>query len=164
MTPLRLFPCLLPILMVLVMSALIVTPALIVVRIIKKTEVLHTKYYGLVTNLLVTDIAQVFCKFVSEYLVMITYLLGLNTDTVGEVLFWLTVPTPTMLFIVTSLLFCNLACGCYWLPLLSQKHHDHQGSTRYGCIHLGGVGHCCSNCGCFITLFYAVAIWDYFYW
>ena len=44
-------------LLVFTMSALIITPALIVVRIIKKTKALHTKYYCLVANLLVTDIA-----------------------------------------------------------------------------------------------------------
>ena len=104
-----LFVTYLKMLLVLVMSALIITPALIVVWIIKKTEALHTKYYCLVANLLVTDIVQVFCKFVSEYLVMITYLLGLNTDTAGEILLWLTVPITTMLFIVTSLLFVSLA-------------------------------------------------------
>ena len=104
-----LFVTYLKMLLVLTMSALTITPALIVVWIINKTEALHTKYYCLVTNLLVTDIAQAVFKFISEYLVMITYLLGLNTDTVGEVLLWLVVPLSTTFSILTILLFVTLA-------------------------------------------------------
>ena len=40
---------------------------------------------------------------------MITYLLDLNTDTVGEMLFWLTVPLTTTFFVLTNLLFVTLA-------------------------------------------------------
>ena len=43
---------------------------------------------------------------------MITYLLDLNTDTVGEVLFWVTVPLTLTFFIITNLLFVTLAVEC----------------------------------------------------
>ena len=104
-----LFVTYLKMLLVLVISSLTITPTLIIVRIIKKTEALHTKYYCLVTNLLITDIAQAVFKFITENLIMITYLLGLNTNAVGEVLFWLVAPLTTTFLIITNLLFITLA-------------------------------------------------------
>ena len=104
-----LFATYLKMLLVLVMMILIVTPAVIVVCIIKKTEALHTNYYFLVANLLVTDIIFLIYKLVTDYLIMIVYLLDLNTDTVGEVLFWLSVPLTLTLFTLTNLLYITLA-------------------------------------------------------
>ena len=104
-----LFITYLKMLLTLVMLILIITPAVVVVCIIKKTEALHTKYYFLVANLLVTDIVQAVYKLITENLIMITYLLDLNTDTVGEVLFWVTVPLTLTFFIITNLLFVTLA-------------------------------------------------------
>ena len=43
---------------------------------------------------------------------MITYLLGLNTNAVGEVLFWLVASLTTAFFIITNLLFITLAVEC----------------------------------------------------
>ena len=104
-----LFVTYLKMLLVLAMSTLIITPAVIVVRIIRKTEALHTNYYFFVANLLITDIVQAVYRLITENLIMIVYLLDLNTDTIGEVLFWLSVPLTTTFFIITNLLFVTLA-------------------------------------------------------
>ncbi|XP_065907705.1 adrenocorticotropic hormone receptor-like [Dysidea avara] len=104
-----LFITYLKMLLTLVMSILVIIPAVVVVCIIKKTEALHSKYYFLVANLLFTDIVQAVYQLITENLIMITYLLDLNTDTVGEVLFWVTVPLTLTFFIITNLLFITLA-------------------------------------------------------
>ena len=96
-------------LLVLVVAVLVITPSVIVVHIIKKTEALHTNYYFLVANLLVTDIIFLAYKLITDYLIIIVYLLNLNTAAVGEVLFWLTVPLSMTLFALTNLLFITLA-------------------------------------------------------
>jgi len=96
-------------LLVLVVAILIITPSVIVVHITKKTEALHMNYYFLVANLLVTDILYLAYKLITDYLIIIVYLLDLNTVAVGEVLFWLTAPLSMTLFALTNSLFITLA-------------------------------------------------------
>jgi len=104
-----LFVTYLKMLLVLVMSVLIITPAVIVIRVIRKTDALHTNYYFFVANLLVTDIVQAVIRLITENLIMIIYLLDINTDTAGEVVFWLNVPLSRIFFLLTNFLFVTLA-------------------------------------------------------
>ena len=66
---------------ILMLTVIVITPAVMVINVIWWTKELHTKYYFFVANLLATDIAAIIAKRVTQYCIMILYLLDLNSDT-----------------------------------------------------------------------------------
>ena len=72
--------------MVLIPVTIVITPSVMVINVIWWTTELYTKYYFFVTNLLVTDIVSITVRSISQYLIMILYLLGLYSDSAQVVL------------------------------------------------------------------------------
>ena len=52
-------------------ATVVITPAVMIINIIRLTTELHTKYYFLVANLLATDIGVVINRVIVQYLTMI---------------------------------------------------------------------------------------------
>ena len=94
---------------ILLTDIIVVTPAVIVINVIWKTRELHTKCYFFVANLLATIVTyKVFRSFL-QYLIMILYLLDLNSDSTETVLRWLIFPQYMILHLMTILLPITLA-------------------------------------------------------
>ena len=83
----------LSIFLLLVVIPAVTIPAVLVIRIILKTEGLHTRYYLFVTNLFVIDMLNTF-KIGFEVILMCLYLFGVNTDTTVSFIIYgiLTIP------------------------------------------------------------------------
>ena len=64
----------------LLMAIIVITPAVMVINVIWQIRELHTKYYFFIANLLATDVAFVIVRNVIDCLIIILYLLGLNSD------------------------------------------------------------------------------------
>ena len=70
---------------ILVVTIIVITPAVIVINVIwKNREELHTKYFVFVANLLATDIASIIVQSISQYLIMILYLVDINSNSTGH--------------------------------------------------------------------------------
>ncbi|XP_065885865.1 olfactory receptor 8U3-like [Dysidea avara] len=74
-----LFVTYLRVLLLMIVIPAIVIPALLIIHVIWKNERLHTKYYFLVVNLLINDIAST-PRYLYEILLMILYLFGVTVD------------------------------------------------------------------------------------
>ena len=88
---------------------IVVTPAVMVIRVICNNKELHTKYYFFVANLLATTILNITVEGVLQYIIMILYLLDLNTDSNCNSIKWVVFPLHTVLQLVTILLLSTLA-------------------------------------------------------
>jgi len=93
----------------LVVSIIVIIPAVIVINVIWQTRELHTKHFFFVANLLATDIASVLVESAMQYLVMILSLLGLNSNSTGTLIKWLLTPPFTLLLTITILLPAPIA-------------------------------------------------------
>ena len=69
-----------------VMATIVITPSVMVINVIWWTKELYTRYYFFVANLLATDIVSITVRSISQYPIMILYLLGLNSDSAQVVL------------------------------------------------------------------------------
>lgn len=65
---------------IIVVIAIVVTPAMMVINVIWWTKELHTKYFFFVANLLATDTVSITVRGILQYLIMIIYLLDKNSD------------------------------------------------------------------------------------
>lgn len=88
---------------------IVVTPAVMVIRVICNNKELHTKYYFFVANLLVTTVLNITVNGVLQYTIMILYLFDLNTDSNCNSIKWVVFPLHTVLQLVTILLLSTLA-------------------------------------------------------
>ena len=95
--------------LVLIVVVIVITPAVVVVRIIYKTKELRTKYYFFVANLLVTNIINMLIKSILQYLIMILYLLGYESNSIGNILKKFILPLHTILQFTSILLLITLA-------------------------------------------------------
>ena len=94
---------------ILMVTTVIIYPAVIVINIIWKTRELHTKYFFFVANLLTTDIIAILTRSTMQYLIMILYLLGLNTESVFIVLKLLVFPMHRLIQLMAIMLPITLA-------------------------------------------------------
>ena len=85
-------------------ATVVVTPAVMIINIIRSTTELHTKYYSLVANLLATDIGVVINRVIVQYLTMILYLLDLNSEDANAVLRLIVIPTIPLTHLIIILL------------------------------------------------------------
>ena len=94
--------------LVLIVATVVITPAVMVINVIWWTTELHTKYYFLVANLLVTDIVVIMNRVTVQYLVMILYLLDLDSESAGAVLQLVVFPTILLTHLLIILLPATL--------------------------------------------------------
>lgn len=95
---------------ILMVTTVIATPAVMVVNIIRKTKELHTKYYYFfVANLLATIVASMTVQGILQYLIIILYLFDKNCKAAGVALKWSLILLHTILHLVTAALPITLA-------------------------------------------------------
>ena len=94
---------------ILMLTIMVIYPAVIVINVIWKTRELHTKYYFFVANLLATDIFAVIIRGAKQYLIAILYLLDLNSGSSGVILRFVVSPIFTIFHLMTILLPITLA-------------------------------------------------------
>ena len=95
-TEVPLFATYLGMVTILTATIVVVTPAVIIINVIRWTRELHTKYFFFVANLLGTIAIRVIYKTIQQYLIMVLYLLELNLE-FGIVL-KLLILSPALLF------------------------------------------------------------------
>ena len=94
---------------ILMVTTIVIYPAVIVINVIWKTRELHTKYYFFVANLLTTNIGSIIAQSILQYLIMIIYLLDMNTNSAGISLKWSALLVVTMFHLMTVMLPITLA-------------------------------------------------------
>ena len=94
---------------ILMMTTVVIYPAVIVINVICKTTELHTKYYFFVANLLTTDIIAIIVRSVVQYLIVIVYLLDLQSDSANVILRFLVSQIFGLVHLMTILLPITLA-------------------------------------------------------
>ena len=94
---------------ILIVSVIVITPAVIVINVIWQIRELHTKHYFLVAKLLVTDIIYIVTRSVMKYLIAILYLLDLNSASATVVIQFLMSPMVKLLQLITILLPATIA-------------------------------------------------------
>ena len=95
-TEVPLFATYLGMVTILTATIIVVTPAVIIINVIRWTRELHTKYFFFVANLLGTIAIRIIYKTIQQYLIMVLYLLELNLE-FGIVL-KLLILSPALLF------------------------------------------------------------------
>ena len=81
-------------------AIIVITPAVTVINVICQTRQLHTKYFFFVAKILATNVTWMVIIKVVVYLIIIPYLLDLNSDSAVIVLTWLGIAP----FILTQLM------------------------------------------------------------
>ena len=109
MLEIPLFATYLNMVIILMVVLIVITPAMMVIWVICTTKELHTKYYFFVANLLVTNIIHITVESVVQYVIMILYLCGLDSDSTGIILKRFIIPLRTILRFMTILLLITLA-------------------------------------------------------
>ena len=104
-----LFATYLNMVIILIMVLIVVTPAVMVIRVICTTKELHTKYYFFVANMLVTNIINIIIEGVVQYVIIILYLCELDSDSTSIILKRFILPLPITLRFVSILLLITLA-------------------------------------------------------
>ena len=104
-----LFATYLNMVIILIMVLIVITPAVMVIWVICTTKELHTKYFFFVANLLVTNIIDITVETVLQYVIMILYLCGLDSDSTSVILKRFILPLHTILRLATILLLITLA-------------------------------------------------------
>ena len=92
-----------------VMATIVITPSVMVINVIWWTKELHTRYYFFVANLLATDIVSVTVRSTSQYLIMILYLLGLDSNSAQVILQLSIFPLFTLIHLMTIILPVTVA-------------------------------------------------------
>ena len=93
----------------LLMAIVVITPAVMVINVIWQIRELHTKYYFFVANLLATDVAFVIVRSAMECLIIILYLLGLNSDPATAIVQFLVFPVYMIFRLMNILLPITIA-------------------------------------------------------
>ena len=88
----------------LVPAIVVVTPAVTVINVIWQTRQLHTKYFFLVAHMLATKVIWITVAMILSYLIIILYLLDLNSDSAFVALKWLCILPFISMFLMTFLL------------------------------------------------------------
>ena len=93
----------------LLMVIIVITPGVIVINVIWQIRELHTKYYFSVANLLATDVAFVIVRNAVDCLIIILYLLGLNSDPATAIMRVFIIPMMMLLRLMSILLPTTIA-------------------------------------------------------
>ena len=91
------------------MAIIVITPAVMVINVIWQIRELHTKYYFFIANLLATDVAFVIVKNAVDCLIIILYLLGLNSDPATTIMRVFVIPMLMLLRLMNILLPTTIA-------------------------------------------------------
>ena len=94
---------------ILMLTIMVIYPAVIVINVIWKTRELHTKYYFFVANLLAVDVTAMIFRAIMQYLIAISYLLDLNSGSSVVVIRLVIFPIFTLFHLMTILLPITLA-------------------------------------------------------
>ena len=94
---------------ILMVTTVVIYPAVIVINVIWKTRELHTKCFFFVANLLTTNIGSITVQSILQYFIMILYLLDMNTSFAGNSLKWSALLVVTMFHLMTVMLPITLA-------------------------------------------------------
>ena len=94
---------------ILVVTIIVIYPAVIVINVIWQTRELHKKYFFFVANLLGTDIASITMQSIMQCLIIIIYLLGKNSNFAGTLFKWSAIALHTVLHVMTVMLPITLA-------------------------------------------------------
>ena len=108
--------------LILMMVAIIIIPAGMVVRIIRKTKELRTKYYFFVVNLLVTNIIDILIEGILQYAIIILIQLGLESGSTENTLKKFILPLHMTVQLTSTLLLIPLAFDCAGLIALSFRY------------------------------------------
>ena len=109
-----LFATYLKILLLLVTIPAIITPAAVIIHIIRKTEELHTKYCLFLVNLLIGNILNII-RYCFEIFIMVLYLLNIRIYI--NVIAYIIIIIPRLVSLYSfALLAIDRFCGCD-LPL-----------------------------------------------
>ena len=104
-----LFAIYLNMVIILMVVLIVITPAVMVIRAICTTKELHTKYFFFVVNLLITNSINIIVESVLQYVIMITYLCGSDSDTTRVIIQWFILPLHGILRLMSVLLLITLA-------------------------------------------------------
>ena len=94
---------------ILIVSIIVITPAVIVINVICQIRELHTKHYFFVANLLVTDIIYIVARSAMKYLIVVLYLLDLNSAAAAVVIQFVVSPVVKLFQLLTILLPTTIA-------------------------------------------------------
>ena len=84
-------------------AIIVIPPAATIINVIWQTRALHTKYFFFVAHLLATDVTSVIAGSVMVYLIIILYLLDLNSDSAVAVMKWLSIAPFLLLYLMSIL-------------------------------------------------------------
>ena len=94
---------------ILIMTVIVITPGMIVINVICQIRELHTKHYFFVANLLVTDIIYTVARSAMKYLIVVLYLLDLNSAAAAVVIQFVVSPVVKLFQLLTILLPTTIA-------------------------------------------------------
>ena len=94
---------------ILMVTIIVITPAMMIINVIRQTRELHSNYFFFVANLLGTIAIGVIFRSVLQYLVMILYLLELNSNYVAVIVKWVYLTLSLLFYVVDILLPVSLA-------------------------------------------------------
>ena len=94
---------------ILMATIIVIAPTIMIINVIWQTRELHNKYFFFVANLLGTIAIGVIFRSVLQYLVMILYLLKLNSHYVGVIVKWVYLTLSLLFYLVDILLPISLA-------------------------------------------------------
>ena len=86
------------------MATIVIIPSAMVINVIWWIKELHKKYYFFVACLLATNIVSVIIRSVGQYVIMILYLFGMNSDSASVVLQVLVLPLFILCRMMTIIL------------------------------------------------------------
>ena len=92
---------------ILMATIIVITPAVMIINVIWWTKELHTKYIFLLAHFLATSVARVIVQSVLTYIIMILYLIDLNSNSI--ILKWLVISLSLLLYLMVILLPTTLA-------------------------------------------------------
>ena len=90
-------------------AIIVIIPVVTIINVIWQTRELHTKYFFFVAQILATNITWVIMIRVLAYLIIILYLLDLNSDTAVIILKWLGIAPFILLRLMAELLPITVA-------------------------------------------------------
>jgi len=126
---------------ILVATIIVIAPTVMIINVIWQTRELHNNYFFFVANLLGTIAIGVIFRSVLQYLVMILYLLKLNSHYVGVIVKWVYLTLSLLFYLVDILLPISLAAERTIVIAFPYRHHDNKNGSRYSSSSVGLVSH-----------------------
>ena len=118
-------------------AIIVIPPAVTVINVIWQTRELHTKYF-FVAQLLVTKATWIIFASVLANLIIILYLLDLNSDSAVTMLKWIAVVPFSLIYLMTLLLPITVAVECV-IVIAFPFHHRSIMTTKTVVIMLAAM-------------------------